>query len=107
MSSRTCYAVVTADDLIVRFGWAFRCRVPRTSITAVAADSERVRAWGAHGWQHVWLVNRTSRDLTRIDIVPMARGRVLVFPMRIRALRLGIDNPDGLRAALRGRSSPR
>ena len=98
---RTCYIDVTADDIVVRFGWAVHCRIPRASITSVVDDGESVYAWGAHGWRHVWLLNGTSKDLLRIVVDPMAPGRALVGPLRIGALRCGIDDKEGFRAALR------
>jgi hypothetical protein len=100
LNPRSCYAEVTDDELVVRFGWAFRCRVPRSSITAVGDDHAPVRGWGAHGWRHVWLVNGTSSGLVRIEIEPMARGWVTGFPLRVRALRIGVEHPDDLRALL-------
>lgn len=99
LTPRTCYLELRGDDVVVQFGWAFRCRFPRTSITSITDDTEPVRAWGAHGWRRVWLVNGTSKALLRIDLEPLARGRVLLFPLRIRALRLGIDDAAAFRTA--------
>jgi hypothetical protein len=101
MTPRTCYVDVATDVLDVQFGWAFRCRTPRTSITSVTNDAAPVWGWGAHGWRHVWLLNGSSDNLLRIDLEPMARGRLLLlFPLRIRALRVSVEEPAALRAAL-------
>jgi hypothetical protein len=101
MTPRTCYVDVTTDVLDVRFGWAFRCRARRSSITSIVDDTAPVWGWGAHGWRHVWLINGSSDNLLRIDLEPMARGRLLLlFPLRIRALRVGVVEPEALRAAL-------
>ncbi|MEO6651246.1 MAG: hypothetical protein ABIP17_01145 [Ilumatobacteraceae bacterium] len=86
--------------MAIRMGWAFRARVTRGSISGVADDHERVLGWGVHGWNGRWLVNGSSSGLVRIDVDPPARGRVLGFPVRIRQVRVSVDEPAGLVATL-------
>jgi hypothetical protein len=39
-------------------------------------------------------------NIVRIDLDQAATGRVLVFPVRPLVLRVSVEDPDGLRAAL-------
>jgi hypothetical protein len=85
------------DEVVVEMGiggWAFRARVPRSSITAVERVEARVASRGAHGWRHQWLVNASSRGLVRITIEPRARARCLVFPISVGELIVSLDDPD-------------
>jgi len=85
--------------------WAFSLRAPLSAVTAVALDDRRVLSWGVHGWRGRWLVNGSSSGIVRIDLDPPVRGRAVFFPVRVRELRIAVDDPDGLVAALRGRSA--
>lgn len=93
--------VVDAAEFRVRMGWAFRVTVPLASVHAVADDHDRVLGWGVHGWRGVWLVNGSSSRIVRIDIDPAARARMIGFPVRLTRLRVSVDDPSGLQAALR------
>jgi len=92
--------VVTATDLHVQLGVAFRGVVPRRSIRAARRWQGRVWGWGAHGWRGRWLVNGSSKGIVVFDIEPAARCRVIGFPVTVRQLALSLQDPDGLCAAL-------
>ena len=81
-------------------GWAFRVSFDRRNIAAAALDTERVWGWGAHGWRGVWLVNGSSTGLVRIDLTEPARGRVTGIPVKVRAVRVSVDDPAALVAQL-------
>jgi hypothetical protein len=100
LTKRTCWIDVTETQLVVRFGWIFRARVPRASIGAVGPDRGAVLGWGAHGWRGVWLVNGSSSGIVRIDLDPPGRARTVGYPVKLRALRVAVEDPEGLRAAL-------
>jgi hypothetical protein len=88
---------VGPDEVVVQMGiggWAFRARIPRSSITAVEPMDGSVVSRGAHGWRHQWLVNASSRGLVRMTIEPRARARCLVFPISVRELVVSLDDPD-------------
>jgi hypothetical protein len=91
---------VSARELRVRLGWGFRMRAPLASVQAVEHDGRPVRAWGAHGWGGRWLVNGSSQGLVRIDLDPPAVALVLFLRPRVHELRVSVDDPDGLIAAL-------
>jgi len=94
---------VTIDDEIVhvRMGWAFVASIQRSSVRSAVADHGPVGGWGVHGWNGRWLVNGSSSGLVRIEIDPDGQGRLLVgWPVRLRVLRVSVDDPDGLVAAL-------
>jgi hypothetical protein len=76
-------------------GWAFSGHVPRSTITDVAPTDGPVWAWGAHGWNHRWLVNGSSEGLVRLTLEPHARARTLGIPLRVRELTLSLADPDG------------
>jgi hypothetical protein len=95
------YVEVGDERVEVRLGWGFRATFPRSSVVAsVADDSDKVWGWGAHGWKGRWLVNGSSSGIVRIDIDPPARGRVLGLTVRPHVLRVSVEDPTGLIAAL-------
>ncbi len=85
----------------VRMGFWFRADLDREAIVAARRDTAPVRAWGVHGWRGTWLVNGSSQGVVRIDLQPPQPARTLVVPLRLRTLRVAVDDPDGLVAALR------
>ena len=95
-----CFVEVGDDEVRVRMSWAFAASVPRTSVTGASPDHGPIWGWGAHGWRGEWLVNGSSHGIVRTDIDPPARGRVMGFPVRVRVLRVAVEEPDGLIAAL-------
>jgi hypothetical protein len=99
----TSRVLLTQQEVHVAMGageWAFSAHVPRASIVSVALDSGRVTGWGAHGWRGRWLVNGSSRGLVRIDIDPPAPGRCAMLPLKIRQLRVSLEDPEGFIAAV-------
>jgi hypothetical protein len=92
--------VVAPGELTVRMGWAFRSTIPRTSIVGADHDTGRVLGWGVHGWRGRWLVNGSSSNIVRIDIDPEVRARVAGLPVRLSQVRVSVDDPDNLVAAL-------
>ncbi len=94
---------VTIDDgaLRVRLGWGFRASIPLSSVRGAEPDVGRVSGWGAHGWNGVWLVNGSSSGMVRVEIDPPARGWVSGIPLRLRALRLSLEEPEAFLSALR------
>ena len=93
---------VELDDerLRVRMGWAFKLDAARGSIRDARLDDDRVWSWGVHGWRGRWLVNGSSSGMVRIDFAPPVRARTGPIPITVRELRVSVDDPDGLVAAL-------
>ena len=93
---------VTVDDgtVVVRFGWAFHATIDRRDVATVALDDSRVWGWGAHGWRGEWLVNGSSSGIVRVELDPPGRALVIGVRVRLRVLRVAVDDPDGLVAAL-------
>ena len=94
------FVEVDEREVRVRMSWAFGLTMPRSSVTGVAPDRGRFIGWGAHGWRGEWLVNGSMKNIVRIDIDPPARGRTMMFPLRVRVLRVSVADPAGLMAAL-------
>lgn len=91
---------VGPTDLTIRMGWAFNTTIPLASIASAADDQERVLGWGVHGWRGKWLVNGSSTQIVRIDVDPATRGRVAGLPVRVQRVRVSVDDPSGLIAAI-------
>jgi hypothetical protein len=81
------------DEVVVRMGWAFRCRIPRTEIGAVTRRA-RVVSVGAHGWRGRWLVNGAQEPIVELMLRAPVRAHVAGVPIRLRALLLSVDDPD-------------
>lgn len=103
MGPARCLVVLDNDALTVRFGaggWAFRAHVPRACIVRAARSDRRVTGWGVHGWRGRWLVNGSSRGIVELTIEPSRRACVCGFPVKLRQLRISLEDPQALLAAL-------
>jgi hypothetical protein len=93
--------VEVGDDLLrVRMSWAFSLDAPLVNVRDARPDSGRVGGWGVHGWRGRWLVNGSSSGLVGIDLSPPVRGRLGPVPIGVRQLRVSVEDPEGLVAAL-------
>ena len=101
MGGRQGAVTVDGDEVTVRYGVGFRATFPRSAIRGVEPWSGRVGGWGAHGWRGRWLVNGSSKGIVRLVLDPEQRARVLGVPVKLRELRVSVDDPDGLLSALR------
>jgi hypothetical protein len=88
-------------ELRVRMGWAFRARVPRTSITRGRRERDVWWAIGVHGMGGRWLVNGSATGIVALEIDPPAPARVLGVPVRLKLLGLGLEEPEVFLASLR------
>jgi hypothetical protein len=96
-----CRVEVDDGEVRVLMSWAFRLDAPRARVRSVARDHGRVWGWGAHGWRGRWLVNGSSQNLVRVEFDPGVRARCAGVGVRVDVLRVSVEDPDGLVAALR------
>ena len=89
------------DELHVKMGWAFRARVPRSTITGARSVTGRVGGVGVHGWRGRWLVNGSMDGIVGIDIDPAVRAVATGFPVHLHYLALSLENPEAFLAALK------
>ena len=90
------------DAVDVSMGWAFRMSAPRASVRSAALDDRPVRGWGVHGRRGRWLVNGSSNGVVKLELDPPVRARVLGLPTTVRELRVSLEEPEALVAALPG-----
>lgn len=89
------------ETLVVRMGWAFNARIPRTSIQAARRRGNIWWAIGVHtDFRRTWLVNGAASGIVLLDLRDLVSARSLGFPIKIRRLGLGLEDPDGFLAAL-------
>jgi hypothetical protein len=100
LGPRFSYARLDDQQFKVRMGWAFFASVPRASIAAAVRSRGPVSGIGVHGWRGRWLVNGAASGLVTITVEPVARAWVLGIPVKLHVLRLSLEDPDGLVAAL-------
>lgn len=96
------YVDVTDRDVTVKMGWAFRATIDRSTIRSVEDDHDPVWGWGAHGWRGRWLVNGSSSNIVRVEIDPPAPARTAGFPVKLRTLRVSLEDPERFTTALDG-----
>ncbi|HEY7104948.1 MAG TPA: hypothetical protein VH986_00950 [Acidimicrobiia bacterium] len=101
-----CRVELDEAELRVRMSWVFHLDAPRASVRDARADHAPVLGWGAHGWRGRWLVNGSSSGLVRLELEPAARGFTAGVPVRVRVLRVSVEDPDALVEALRTRGAP-
>ena len=100
MSPAKSWVEIDEEHLRVRMGWAFVLDAPRVNVRNARADDERVWGWGVHGWRGRWLVNGSSSGLVRIELNPPVPARMGPIPLHVRELRVSVEDPEGLVAAL-------
>lgn len=100
MSPGRSWVEVGEEEFRVRMGWAFSLDALRVNVRDARPDHDRVWNWGVHGWRGRWLVNGSSSGLVRVDFNPPVRARSGPIPVTVRELRVSVDDPDGLVAAL-------
>jgi hypothetical protein len=61
---------------------------------------------GVHGWRGRWIVNGAASPMVAISIAPAARARMLGLPVSLRELRVSVDDPEALVAAVTGEPAP-
>jgi hypothetical protein len=54
----------------------------------------------------VWLVNGSSTGIVRVELDPPGRAATLGFPVRLRVLRVAVEDPAGLQHALQASLTP-
>jgi hypothetical protein len=90
----------------IRMGWAFHADVGRTSITGARLFPGTVR-WtaGAHtNLRGRWLVNGAGSGLVELTMDPPSEGWSGGFPIHVRSLLIGLEDPDGFLRALADRA---
>ena len=95
-----CFVEVGQGVLRVQMTWAFSATVPLSSVRSAVPDHGQVTGWGVHGWRGSWLVNGSSSGIVRVEIDPPSVARLLAWPVRLRVLRVAVEDPDGLIRAL-------
>jgi hypothetical protein len=100
VTSARSYLELEGDVVRVRLGWSFAAEIPRTSIRSVRRMGHRAWSIGVRGWRGRWLVNGARGPIVLIEIDPTVPARTFRIPFRLRELRVSVDDPDGLVAAL-------
>jgi hypothetical protein len=86
--------------LRVRMGWAFSATVAREQVRSAARSDGLVGGVGVHGWGGRWLVNGAASGLVTLEIDPAARAWVIGVPVKLTTLRVSVEDPDAVLAAL-------
>ncbi len=96
---------VSFDDggLLVSMGMSFYGHAPASAVGSAQASTETVVSRGVHGWRGDWLVNGAGNGLVEVTFDPPMAGRVLMVPVHVRRLRVAVEDPGDLVAALLGR----
>ena len=104
MGPRRSLLRVDERDLRVRMGWAFRARIPRSTIVSARAAGPPPWTWGVgvHGWRGRWLVNGRRSPTVVIEMTEPVPARVGPFRSGLTCLQIGVDDPEALTAALGG-----
>jgi hypothetical protein len=102
---RSSVAVGRADVSVQMGSWGFGGRAPTGSVTSARTLAETVSlSRGVHGWRGDWLVNGAGDGLAEIRFDPPMRAHVAGLPVRVRRLRIAVEDPERLVAALTGAS---
>jgi hypothetical protein len=95
------YVELDGDRLRVRMGWAFRADVTRAAVRRAAGEPAlRPISVGTHGWRGKWLVNGARSGLVRLELDEGRKARVLGIPVRLRVLRVSMEDPERFLARL-------
>jgi hypothetical protein len=101
--SRTMIRVAD-DQLRVKHGWAFHIDIPLANIHSAKPTSERPLAWGVHCTGDAWWVNASRDGIVEIKLDQPVSSPSVRFQSsswgEVRSLYIGVEDPDGLFAAL-------
>jgi hypothetical protein len=101
ISPSDSYLEIGGDQVSVRMSWAFRTTFDRSSISGTSILDERIPLTrGVHGWAGRWLVNGAGDGVLAIDLDPRQRAYVMGFPVKLVQLRVSVDDPSALAAAV-------
>jgi hypothetical protein len=82
-------------------GWGFRATFDRARVSGASPLGKRVPLTrGVHGWAGRWLVNGAGDGILVVALEPAQRAYVMGFPVRLRELRVSVEDPSALAAAL-------
>jgi hypothetical protein len=96
----SAYVEVTAEQVEVRMGWAFRSRFPRSAVSSASALDIRPLSRGVHGFGGRWLVNGAGRPILRVELSPPQRAYVMGIPVRLREVLVSVGDPSVVAAAV-------
>ena len=97
--------VLETEVVDVRMGWGFALRAPRSAVRSAAPDDRPLFDRGVHGWFGRWNVAASRRGLVRIAFEPAVVARVGPVPVRVRMLRVSLEEPEAFLLEL-GAPSP-
>jgi hypothetical protein len=101
ISPADSYIEIAGDTVSVRMAWAFRAKFDRAQVSGTSIPGSRIALTrGVHGWAGRWLVNGAGDGIVAIELEPRQRAYVMGFPIRLRELKLSVENPAALAAAL-------
>jgi len=96
-------AAVGDSDVAVTMGWGFGGRAPLGSVASARPIQDTFAVTrGVHGWRGDWLVNGAADGIVDVRFEPPMKAHVMGFPVRVRRLRLSVDDPEGFALALQG-----
>lgn len=96
LSPAASYLEVGPRELYVRMSWAFRARIPRSSIVSAQRSPARPLSRGVHGFAGRWLVNGSARGLVTLTLAKGSRGYVMGFPVSLKELIVSLESPEAL-----------
>jgi hypothetical protein len=98
--------IVTTDAIDIQMGrWGFRTRVPRSSIKRATTSKDSWLAVGIHtNFMGGWTVNGSPFGMVELQFDPAVSGRTFGIPLRITAVQLSLEDPDGFLARVRSSS---
>ena len=106
LTRRGSWVALDDEGIDVRMGWAFRMRGSRAAVRTAARDHGLLLDRGVHGWFGRWNVAASSRGLVRITFDPPVRARTGPFPVRVRRLRVSLEEPEAFLEALAAPPAP-
>ncbi|MGH9443679.1 MAG: hypothetical protein ACRD16_15555 [Thermoanaerobaculia bacterium] len=95
------YVDVDPAEVAVKMGWGFRARFPRSAVSGAAPAGRRYWSRGVHGFFGTWLVNGSGDGIVSVALAPPQRARVMGFPVRLRELRVSVEDPAAFIEAVR------
>ena len=101
ISPAASYVEVDSQQVRVQMSWAFRACFPRAAVVSAVKTTERPLSRGVHGFAGRWLVNGSGQGILTIDLIPIQRGYVMGFPVRIQQLLVSVTEPEALTVILR------
>jgi hypothetical protein len=101
LGPRQAIVALSANELLVQMGWAFRARIPRHTIAQARRRGPIWYTAGAHStFTGRWIINASAQGIVALTLTTPCPARTVGIPIRFQRLDIGLQEPEVFLLAL-------